>query len=57
MLPGQLDNVGRQPRFVVPTTGCLALRQAMLSERHRHGAQNLEFPPHMFDYGAAAGGG
>ena len=57
ILPGQLDDVGRQPRFVVATVRDLALRRAMLTERRTGTALgNRQLSSNMLDAGAAARG-
>jgi hypothetical protein len=53
-LPGKLDDVGRQPLFVIAALRYLALRRAMLAER-RTGATlgNAKLTTNMLDTGAA----
>jgi hypothetical protein len=57
ILPGQLDDVGGQPLFIVTALRDLALRRAMLAER-RTGATlgDGELPSNMLDAGAATRG-
>ena len=54
VLPGKLDDVGRQPLFVVAALRCLALRRAMLAER-RTGATlgYAKLTTNMLDAGTA----
>lgn len=57
VLPGQFDDVGGQPRFIVSALRDLALRRAMLAER-RTGATlgNRQRSANMLDAGAATRG-
>ena len=54
VLPGKLDDVGRQPLFVVAALRRLALRRAMLAER-RTGATlgYAKITANMLDTGSA----
>jgi hypothetical protein len=56
-LPGQLDEVGGQPLFIVTAVRDLTLRRAMLAER-RTGAPlgDAQLPSNMLDAGAATRG-
>jgi len=56
-LSGKLDDVGRQPLFVVAALRRLALRRAMLAER-RTGTTlgNGQLASNMLDAGAATRG-
>jgi hypothetical protein len=56
-LPGQLDNLVRQPGFIVTAPRDLALRRAMLAER-RAGTTlgNCQRASNMLDAGAATRG-
>ena len=57
ILPGQLDDVGRQPLFVVTALRDLALRRAMLAERRAGAALgDATAPVDMLDAGAATRG-
>jgi hypothetical protein len=57
ILPGQLDDVGRQPLFIITAPRDLALRRAMLSERRTGTAlRNRQLSPNMLDAGAATRG-
>jgi hypothetical protein len=57
ILPGQFDEVGGQPGFIVTAPRDLALRRAMLTER-RTGATlgNRQRSSNMLDAGAATRG-
>jgi hypothetical protein len=57
ILPGQFDEVGGQPGFILSAMGDLALRRAMLAER-RTGATlgNRQRSSNMLDAGAATRG-
>ena len=57
ILPGQFDDVGGQPRFIVSALRDLALRRAMLAER-RTGATlgNRQHAANMLDAGTATRG-
>jgi hypothetical protein len=56
-LPGQLDDVGGQPRFVVAAPRRLALCRAVLPERRAGAALgDGQFPSDMLDAGAPARG-
>ena len=57
VLPGQLDDIGREPFLVVTTLARLALRRAMLPER-RAGTTlgDLEFAPNVLDNSTPARG-
>ena len=55
--PGQLDDVGGQPLFIVSPVRDLALRRAMLAERRTGAALgDGELPSDMLDAGAATRG-
>ena len=57
VLPGQFDDIGRQPLLVVTTVGRFTLRRAMLSERRtRTTLGYLEFAPNVLDHGTPARG-
>jgi len=57
ILPGQLDDVVRQKRFVLTAPRDLALRRAMLAERRTGTAlRNRQLSPDMLDAGAATRG-
>src|SRR5436305_42104 len=57
ILPGQLDDVGRQPRFIVTAPRDLALRRAMLTERGAGPALgDQQHASNMLDAGAATRG-
>jgi hypothetical protein len=57
VLPGQFDDIGRQPFLVVAAFGCLALRRAMLTERRaRTTLGDLECAPDVLDCGTSARG-
>ena len=57
ILPGQLDEIGRQPFFVVTALRDLALRRAMLAERRTGAALgDGQRPSNMLDAGAATRG-
>ena len=57
ILPGQLDDVGRQPLFVFTALRDLTLRRAMLAERRTGAALgDGELPSNMLDAGAATRG-
>ena len=57
ILPGQLDDVGRQPLFIVTALRDLALRRAMLPERRTGAALgNRQRSSNMLDAGAATRG-
>jgi hypothetical protein len=57
ILPGQLDDVGRQPLFIVTPLRDLALRRAMLAERRTGAALgDGQLPSNMLDAGAATRG-
>jgi len=56
-LPDQLNDGGRQPRFIVTAPRDLALRRAMLTEgRTRTALGNRQRSSNMLDTGAAARG-
>jgi hypothetical protein len=56
-LPGQLDDVIRQPRFIVTAPRDLALRRAMLAERRTGTALgNRQRSSYMLDAAAATRG-
>ena len=55
--PGQLDDVGRQPLFIVTALRDLALCRAMLTERRTSAAlANGQLPSNMLNAGAATRG-
>ena len=55
ILPGQLDDVGGQPLFLVTALRGLTLRRAMLTERRTGAALgDGQLPSNMLDAGAAA---
>ena len=57
ILPGQLDEVGRQPPFILTAVRDLALRRAVLSENTAgHALGHAVFSHHVLDAGAATGG-
>jgi hypothetical protein len=57
ILPGQLDEVGRQPLFIVTAVRDLALCRAMLAERRTGAALgDGQLPSNMLDAGAATRG-
>jgi hypothetical protein len=57
VLPGQLDDVVGQPRFIVTAPRDLALRRAMLTERRTGAALgNRQRSSNMLDAGAATRG-
>src|SRR6201984_2014443 len=57
ILPGQLDDVGGQPLFVLTAPRDLALRRAMLPESRTGTAlRNRQHAANMFDTGAATRG-
>ena len=57
ILPGQLDNVGSQPLFIVTALRDLALSRAMLAERRTGAALgDGQLPSNMLDAGAATRG-
>ena len=57
ILPGQLDDVGRQPLFILTAPRDLALRRAMLAERRAGTALgNRQLSSNMLDAGAATRG-
>jgi hypothetical protein len=57
VLPGQFDDVGRQPRLVVTAPRDLALRRAVLPESRTGTALgNRQHAPNMLDAGAATRG-
>jgi hypothetical protein len=56
-LPGQFDDVGGQPLFIVTALPDLALRRAMLTERRTGAALgDRQLPSNMLDAGAATRG-
>jgi hypothetical protein len=57
VLPGKLDNIGRETPLVVTTARDLALRRAMLPQR-RTGATlgDLQLRSHLLDAGTATRG-
>ncbi len=57
ILPGQLDDIGSQPLFIVTALRDLALRRAMLAERRTGAALgDGQLPSNMLDAGAATRG-
>jgi len=57
VLPGQLDDVGGQPGFILTALRDLALRRAMLAERRTGTALgNRQLSSNMLDAGAATRG-
>ncbi len=57
ILPGQLDDVGRQPLFIVTAPRDLALRRAMLAERRTGAALgDRQLAADMLNAGAATRG-
>ena len=57
VLAGQFDNVGGQPLFIVSPRRRLALRRAMLPERHASATLgDLKLTPDMIDANSAACG-
>ena len=57
ILPGQLDDVGRQPLFIITAVRDLALRRTMLTERRTGAALgDGQLPSNMLDAGAATRG-
>jgi hypothetical protein len=57
VLPGQFDDIGREPFLVVSALGSLTLRRAMLSERRTGTTLGyLEFAPNVLDCGTSARG-
>ncbi len=55
--PGQLDDVGGQPLFIIPALRGLALRRAMLAERLTGAALgDGQLPSNMLNAGAATRG-
>ena len=57
ILPGQLDDIGGQPLFIVTALRDLALRRAMLAERRTGTAlRNGQLPSNMLDTGTATRG-
>jgi hypothetical protein len=57
VLPGQFDDIGREPLLVVTPAGSLTLRRAMLSERRTGTTLGyLEFAPNVLDCGTSARG-
>ena len=57
VLPGQLDDIGREPLLIVPTARGFALRRAVLPER-RTGATlgDMQLRSHLLDAGTATRG-
>jgi hypothetical protein len=56
-VPGQLNNVGGQPLFIVTAVRGLALRRAMLAERRTGAALgDGKLPSNMLNAGAATRG-
>ena len=57
ILPGQLDDIGGQPFFIVTAPRDLALRRAVLPERRTGSALGYrQYPLNMLDAGAATRG-
>ena len=57
VLPGQFDDIGREPFLVISTLRCLALRRAMLTERRAGTTLGyLECAPNVLDNGTPARG-
>jgi hypothetical protein len=57
ILAGQLDDVGRQPRFILMALRDLALGRAMLAERRTGAALgDRQLAPNMLNAGAATRG-
>jgi hypothetical protein len=57
ILPGQLDDVGRQPRCILTASRDLALRRAMLTERRASTPfGDRQYAANMLDAGAATRG-
>src|SRR5215467_6407183 len=57
VLPGKLDDIGRETLFVVTTARDLALRRAMLPERCTGAALgNMQLRSHLLDAGTATRG-
>ena len=57
ILPGQFDDVGCQPLFIITALRDLALRRAMLAERRTGAALgDGQRPSNMLDAGAATRG-
>ena len=57
VLPGKLDNIGREMLLVVTTARDLALRRAMLPERRTGAALgNMQLRSHLLDAGTATRG-
>ena len=57
ILPGQFDDVGRQPLFIITALRDLALRRAMLAERRTGAALgDGQLASNMLDAGAATRG-
>jgi hypothetical protein len=56
-VPGQLNNVGGQPLFIVTAVRGLAMRRAMLAERRTGAALgDGKLPSNMLNAGAATRG-
>ena len=57
ILPGQFDEIGRQPLFIITALRDLALRRAMLAERRTGAALgDGQLPSNMLDTGTATRG-